>query len=75
MLYEMGEFIYSVFTDLSNFGWEDVLLYGQRQTLESLRRRESRTLADAVKGLHLYGAKVVYPNEMVLLDLGVSTAG
>ena len=30
--------------------------------------------ADAVKGLHLYGAKVVYPNEMVLLDLNMLDA-
>lgn len=31
-------------------------------------RPESR-FADAVKGLHLYGAKIVYPNEIVLLDI------
>lgn len=30
--------------------------------------RPEKRFADAVKGLHLYGAKVVYPNEMVLLD-------
>ena len=33
--------------------------------------RPELRFADAVKGLHLYGAKVVYPNEMVLLDLNV----
>ena len=33
-------------------------------------RPESR-FADAVKGLHLYGAKIVYQNEIVLLDLGI----
>lgn len=33
--------------------------------------RPELRFADAVKGLHLYGAKVVYPNEMVLLDLTV----
>ncbi len=33
--------------------------------------RPEKRFADAVKGLHLYGAKVVYPNEMVLLDLGI----
>lgn len=33
--------------------------------------RPEKRFADAVKGLHLYGAKVVYPNEMVLLDLGL----
>ncbi len=31
--------------------------------------RPEKRFADAVKGLHLYGIKVVYPNEMVLLDL------
>lgn len=35
--------------------------------------RPELRFADAVKGLHLYGAKVVYPNEMVLLDLNVQT--
>lgn len=34
--------------------------------------RPEKRFADAVKGLHLYGAKVVYPNEMVLLDISVS---
>ena len=34
--------------------------------------RPEKRFADAVKGLHLYGAKVVYPTEMVLLDLTVS---
>jgi len=34
--------------------------------------RPELRFADAVKGLHLYGAKVVYPTEMVLLDLTVS---
>ena len=33
--------------------------------------RPELRFADAVKGLHLYGAKVVYPKEMVLLDLNV----
>ncbi|MBQ9080179.1 MAG: P22 coat protein - protein 5 domain protein [Clostridia bacterium] len=36
--------------------------------------RPEKRFADAVKGLHLYGAKVVYPNEMVLLNLGVVSA-
>lgn len=36
--------------------------------------RPEKRFADAVKGLHLFGAKVVYPGEMVLLDLGVATA-
>ena len=34
--------------------------------------RPEKRFADAVKGLHLYGAKVVYPTEMVTLSLGVS---
>ncbi|MBP3369287.1 MAG: hypothetical protein J6L85_00915 [Clostridia bacterium] len=33
--------------------------------------RPEKRFADAVKGLHLYGAKVVYPSEMVTLELGV----
>lgn len=33
--------------------------------------RPERRFADAVKGLHLYGAKLVYPNELVVLDLEV----
>ena len=32
--------------------------------------RPEQRFSDAVKGLHLYGIKVVYPNEMVLLELG-----
>lgn len=36
--------------------------------------RPELRFADAVKGLHLYGAKVVYPKEMVLLDLTVTEA-
>ena len=31
--------------------------------------RPEKRFADAVKGLHLYGAKVVYPNEFVCLDV------
>ena len=34
-------------------------------------RPEAR-FADAVKGLHLYGAKIVYADELVLLNLGVA---
>ena len=33
--------------------------------------RPENRFADAVKGLHLYGAKIVYPKEILLLDLGV----
>ncbi len=33
--------------------------------------RPEKRFADAVKGLHLYGAKVVYPNEFVLLDIAL----
>jgi len=33
-------------------------------------RPESR-FADAVKGLHLYGAKIVYPDEYVVLDISL----
>ena len=34
--------------------------------------RPELRFADAVKGLHLYGAKVVYPSEMVLLNLSIA---
>ncbi len=33
--------------------------------------RPEKRFADAVKGLHLYGAELVYPEEMVVLDLSV----
>lgn len=33
--------------------------------------RPEKRFADAVKGLHLYGAKVVYPNEIVSLELSL----
>lgn len=32
--------------------------------------RPEKRFADAIKGLHLYGAKVIYPKEMVLLNVG-----
>ena len=32
--------------------------------------RPEKRFADAVKGLHLYGVKVVYPEEMVVVELG-----
>jgi hypothetical protein len=31
--------------------------------------RPEKRFADAVKGLHLYGTKVVYPEEMVTIDV------
>ena len=34
--------------------------------------RPEKRFADAVKGLHLYGAKLVYPNELVVLNLNVT---
>ena len=33
--------------------------------------RPEKRFADAVKGLHLYGAKVIYPNELFTMALGV----
>ncbi len=33
--------------------------------------RPEQRFADAVKGLHLYGAKIIYPSELVLLDLAI----
>ena len=34
--------------------------------------RPEKRFADAVKGLHLYGAKVVYPDELVCMAIGIS---
>ena len=31
--------------------------------------RPEKRFADAVKGLHLYGGAIIYPNELVLLNL------
>lgn len=36
--------------------------------------RPEKRFADAVKGLHLYGATVVYPEEMVCLDISLPVA-
>ncbi len=33
--------------------------------------RPEKRFADAVKGLHLYGAKIVYPSELLLLSISV----
>ncbi|MBQ8288847.1 MAG: hypothetical protein IJX76_08790 [Clostridia bacterium] len=33
--------------------------------------RPEKRFADAVKGLHLYGAELIYPNEMVVLNLSL----
>lgn len=35
--------------------------------------RPEKRFADAVKGLHLYGAKVIYPKEMVCINYHVAT--
>ena len=35
--------------------------------------RPEKRFADAVKGLHLYGAKVMNPNELIVLSVGYST--
>ena len=34
--------------------------------------RPEHRFCDAIKGLHLYGADIIYPKELVLLDLGIS---
>ncbi len=36
--------------------------------------RPEKRFADAVKGLHLYGATVVYPDEMIMLEIGINAA-
>ena len=41
------------------------------QLSEIVAYRPERRFADALKGLHLYGASVVYPNEMVLLNITI----
>ena len=33
--------------------------------------RPEKRFADAVKGLHIYGAEVVYPEEMVLINVSI----
>ena len=33
--------------------------------------RPEKRFADAVKGLHLYGAKIVYPDEIIRLNVGI----
>ena len=35
--------------------------------------RPEKRFADAVKGLHLYGAAVIYPDEVVRIDVGVDS--
>ncbi len=43
------------------------------QFTEICAYRPENRFADAVKGLHLYGAKVVYPKELVLLDVTIDS--
>ena len=42
------------------------------QLSEIVAYRPERRFADAVKGLHLYGTEIVYPNELVKIDLQVN---
>ncbi len=42
------------------------------QLSEIVAYRPEKRFADAIKGLHLYGASVVYPSEMVLLNVTVA---
>lgn len=42
------------------------------QLSEIVAYRPEKRFADALKGLHLYGASVVYPSEMVLLNVTVA---
>ncbi len=39
------------------------------QLSEIVAYRPEKRFADAVKGLHLYGAKVIYPNEMITMTI------
>ena len=36
--------------------------------------RPEKRFADAVKGLHLYGAQIIYPEELIVMELGVANA-
>lgn len=47
------------------------IAYADQLNMVEAYRPEKR-FADAVKGLHLYGAKVVYPDELVLLNISVA---
>lgn len=49
------------------------IAYAEQLSEVEAYRPELR-FADAVKGLMLFGAKIVYPNEIMLLDLGVAKA-
>ncbi|MBE6554052.1 MAG: hypothetical protein E7666_06905 [Ruminococcaceae bacterium] len=42
------------------------------QISEIIAYRPELRFADAVKGLHLYGAKTVYPSEMVLMNFSIA---
>ena len=44
------------------------------QLSEIVAYRPEKRFADALKGLHLYGASVVYPKEMVVLSVTLATA-
>ena len=35
--------------------------------------RPEKRFADAVKGLHLFGSRIIYPKEFVVLNLGIAT--
>ncbi len=41
------------------------------QLSEIVAYRPEQRFADAVKGLHLYGAKIVYPEELLIVEMGV----
>lgn len=47
------------------------IAYADQLNMVEAYRPEKR-FADAVKGLHLYGAKLVYPEELVLLNISVA---
>ncbi len=69
----------------NNIATENMMIYDNHMCIMRTKRaiafaeqlseidayRPEKRFADAVKGLHLYGAKVVYPAEMVTLALGV----
>lgn len=54
------------FKIMAGFGTKAISFAQQISKVEAYRRESA--FGDAVKGLHLYGAKVVYPEALVVLD-------
>lgn len=59
---------YGVLTNFCLVRTKRAIAYAEQLSEVEAYRPEKR-FADAVKGLHLYGARVIYPNEMVRFDV------